>query len=324
MNKVMVADSAISSGMAFLVGELEKLDPVIRQPLGDVSYARDVRIKTGDGGWYERLSTYNVEYGVSGGIKNLQGGVQNAIARIQANLSKDSIKTNLFQSSLSVKWVDLQMQKMTGRDLEKMLEDGTRLVYDRYLEQAVYKGFPDQEVYGLFNNPNIVASAVAQNAGGTSTQWRDKTPQEIIKDIDDAIVASWTASEYDVSAIPNHILISPSNFSLLNSTAMVVDGVGVNCSILNYLLNNNMAKANGVDLKIYPCRHCIGAGTNGAERMVVYNDNPRFVDFQIPVALQRAMTAWNVNTVSMDTLYVSLVGSTRIHYNQPFLYKDGI
>lgn len=325
MNNILVKDAALASGMSFLVGELERLDPVVRQPLSSVTYPRDIHIIR-EGGWYEYLSTFNVDYGISGGVKNQQGGIQNAIARIQANLSKDSVRTTPFQSTLSIKWIDLQMQQMTGRNLQKLLEDGTRLAYDKAIEEAVYFGFPGQSIPGLVNHPAVTHSSLALNAGNTSTKWEDKTPQEILDDVNDAINTAWAAAEYDNSAVPNHILIPPAAFSLIQGTIMAVTGTIANSSVLQYILNNNMATTLGHDLKIYPCRQCIGAGagTPATDRMVVYNDNSKFVDFQIPVDLTRAITMWNVQTVSMDTLYAALLGSVRLHYTQPILYKDGI
>ena len=47
MNGLIVNDATFSGGMTFLVGELEKLDPVVRQPLTSVTYPRDVRIIRG-------------------------------------------------------------------------------------------------------------------------------------------------------------------------------------------------------------------------------------------------------------------------------------
>ena len=325
MNGLIVNDAALAGGMTFLVGELEKLDPVVRQPLTSVTYPRDVRIIR-EGGWYQFLSNFNVNYAISGGVKNLQGGIQNEIARIQANLSKDTVKTSVFQSTLSLKWIDMQFNKMTGRNLQQMLEDGTRLAFDKYLEQAVYFGFPDQAIAGLVNHPNVVHSSLAMNAGNTSTQWVNKTPQEILDDVNDAITTAWQNSEYDNSAIPNHILIPPSAFTLIQGTIMSVTGTIANSSVLQYILNNNIATTLGQELKIYPCRQCVGAGagTPATDRMIVYNDNMKFLDFQIPVDIGRIMTMWNPTTASIDTLYAALVGAVRLHYTQPIIYKDGI
>jgi hypothetical protein len=105
---------------------------------------------------------------------------------------------------------------------------------------------------------------------------------------------------------------------------MSVTGTIANSSVLQYILNNNMATTLGQELKIYPCRQCIGTGAGGTDRMIVYNDNAKFLDFQIPVDIGRIMSMWNPGTASMDTLYAALVGAIRLHYTQPIIYKDGI
>ena len=55
-----VLDAAgISTGMAFLEGELEKRDPKIREPLTSVTWPRDIVAESG-GGWVDFTSTMNV------------------------------------------------------------------------------------------------------------------------------------------------------------------------------------------------------------------------------------------------------------------------
>ena len=54
---------AISSGLAFLTSELEKLDPTLREPLTSTTYPRDIEIESG-GGWVEATSAFFVEYAI--------------------------------------------------------------------------------------------------------------------------------------------------------------------------------------------------------------------------------------------------------------------
>lgn len=58
---IYTGDAALDSGMAFLLGELEKQDPKIREPLSAVTWPRDIVSKTG-GGWVEFTSMMNVGY----------------------------------------------------------------------------------------------------------------------------------------------------------------------------------------------------------------------------------------------------------------------
>ena len=89
-NGIRTVDAAgITTGMAFLEGELEKRDPKIREPLTSVTWPRDIVAKTG-GGWVDYTSTMNVEYGTTGSNElSLVGGSTDVINLMQANVNKD-------------------------------------------------------------------------------------------------------------------------------------------------------------------------------------------------------------------------------------------
>lgn len=111
--------SAVSSGLAFLVSELEKMDPLLREPLTSTTYPRDISIESG-GGWVEATSAFNVEYGVTGGQADGVGGVQNNIRRIQADFSKDLYKVMPYEVAMSVKIQDQLRGAVTGRSIEQV------------------------------------------------------------------------------------------------------------------------------------------------------------------------------------------------------------
>ncbi len=322
MDGLTLDASAVSSGLAFLQSELEKLDPLLREPLTNTTYPRDINIESG-GGWVEATSAFNVEYSVTGGQADGVGGVQNAIRRIQADLSKDHYKVLTYEVAMSIKIQDQLRGAVTGRSIEQIYDDGIRLDYDKYMDINTYLGQSAYGTTGLLNDTNITAASVATGVS-TKTTWKDKTTIEILNDVDDAIVAGWAAAQYDNSAIPNHILIDPTNFAYINRTMVSVNGYPAPISILKYLLENNIAKAKGVDLFIGECRFCTGAGTGSTNRMVCYVNQKRFVGMDVPVPLSRVMTQPNVGTGSYDSLYMSNIGQVKVHYYEPFIYRDGI
>ena len=63
---MMISDAAIRDGMAFLVGELEKRDEKLHEPLTSVTWPRDMPVRTG-GGWVDSVSVFDVSYATSGG-----------------------------------------------------------------------------------------------------------------------------------------------------------------------------------------------------------------------------------------------------------------
>lgn len=320
----------IASGQAFLTGELEARDPRLLEPLVNFTWMRDIVMKTG-GGYVDFTSNFFVDYATAGANEHgIIAGTTNNIPILQANVSKDIYKVFPWANNIKVPFLDQQRMTQVGRSLDDIYDKGLRLNYNKMLDQNVYFGFSDYGTTGLINDNNVISSLAPLNEAGSSRAWADKTPTEILADIDNAIVDAWAESEYDPTGIPNHILIDPTNFALINRVQMSLGGVGGFQSIKAYLEANNIAKAQGVDLQIWPCRQCVGAGIpsetagGNTNRMVLYVNNADRVHADITVPLTRAMTQPSVEQLAFLTAYLSLVGQVKFLYYQCVRYVDGI
>ena len=203
VNSVPVMDAdGIASGGAFLISELEKRDPMIRKPLTSFTYPRDIVIETG-GGWVDYVSAMAVSYGITGGATSspVTAGGANGIPTVQASVDKGVYKAHVFAAALRVMFQDMQRANYIGRSLDNLLQDGVRMAYDKHMDANVYVGLTDYGTTGLVNNPDATETTAANGAAGTAT-WATKTPEEILKDVNDALAAGWAANEYDETAIP--------------------------------------------------------------------------------------------------------------------------
>lgn len=311
-------DAAVSSGLAFLVSELEKLDPKLRGPLTSITWPRDMPVKRG-GGWVDFTSVQFVDYANSGPNQyGLSGNVTTQIPVVSANVSKDIYRVFNWQNVMKVNFIDMQKAQTVGRSLEEMLDKGIRLNWDKSIDWMTYQGWTGYP--GLVNNSNIAAAAVANPGSGTT--WAVKTPAQILTDINAALVSTWAASEYDVTGMATHILIPPTQFAQISTQTVSTAG---NVSILTYVLENNIAKSQGVELKIFPSRWCIGAGSGPTDRMVSYvNDEDRiYADITVPIG--RVMTQPTVSDGGAYlTLYSGQLGVVKFLYPQTAVYSDGI
>ena len=314
-------DGAIATAGAFLVSELEKRDPIVRVPLTSFTYARDIPIKTG-GGWVDHTSNLNIDYGVTGGSGNgtVQAGGANGSPLIQMNLEKDVYKTHVFNTTMRIKFVDMMRSQITGRSLDKLLSDGVRLVYDKHMDENVYKGMSQYGSSGLVNNANVTASTVAAGAS-TYTTWAQKTPAEILNDINSAINDVWAAAGYDLRAMPNHILIPHEQFNYI--ATQPVSSLSEK-SILTYLQENNVAAKNNVELVIAGVPWCKGAGATNTDRMVVYVHNEQFLAVEELAPLSRVMTSPSTEAQAYDSLYMANLSEVEFFYTQTIRYYDGI
>lgn len=320
-NGIRTIDAAgIATGMAFLEGELEKRDAKVREPLTSVTWQRDIVADAG-GGWVDFTSTMNVDYATSGGNDgSLVGGATDVISTVQANVNKDIFKVFTWAQAMKIPFVDSQKFQTIGRSIDSILDKGIRLNYNKTLDLLAYQGFKNAGFTGIVNDPTIISSVAPNGAAGTSG-WTNKTVDEILWDINKALVEAWAASEYDESAIANHILLPPAKYAYIQSTRIGTSG---DESILSYILKNNLAKNQGKDLQIYPCRWCNAAGTGSTDRMVVYVNDKDFVYFDLPVPLTRAMTQPVALQFAYITIYAAQMGQVKWLYTQPARYVDGI
>lgn len=314
--------AGIASGQAFLVSELEKRDPMIRKPLTSVTYPRDIVVKSG-GGWVDAISAQSVGYGITGGsgAGPVHAGGSNSLPVVQANVDKGLYKAHAFAAALRVMWIDMQKANFIGRSLDQLLLDGMRLAYDKHMDQNAYVGLKEYDTHGLLNHPDVVETTVLSNGAAASTKWADKSKEQILADINNAITAVWEAAEYDESAMPNHILLPYEQYNYLLTT-MVTDLATE--TIMDFVLKNNVAAKNGRSLYIGAARWCKGAGTGGADRMAVYVNHERFVQMEELVPLARVMSQPNTANFCYDTAYAANISEVELFYPQTMMYFDGI
>ena len=191
------------------------------------------------------------------------------------------------------------------------------------MDQNVYMGLSEYGTTGLLNNPDAVETTVANNgaSSGASTKWADKTAEQILADINGAIIATWAASEYDEAAMPNHILIPYEQYNYILTTKVTDLATE---TIMDYVLRNNVAAKNGGGLFIGATKWCKGAGTSSSDRMAIYVNHERFVNLDELVPLSRVMSAPNVTNVCYDTAYMANVSEVQVLYPQTVTYWDGI
>ena len=314
-------EAGVASGGAFLVSELEKRDPLIRKPLTSFTYPRDIVIQSG-GGWVDYVSAMSVAYGITGGAgaSPVTAGGANGIPVVQASVDKGVYKAHVFAAALRVMFQDMQRSNYIGRSLDNLLQDGVRMAYDKHMDENTYVGIEEYGTTGLVNNPDVTETTAANGAATTST-WATKTPQEILKDVNDALSAVWAANEYDETAVPNHILIPYEQYNYILTT-MVTDLATE--TIYDFLMKNNVAAKNGGSLFIGATRWCKGAGTGKKDRMVVYVNHERFVKEDELVPMSRIMSAPNVANVCYDTAYMANISEVQLFYPTSMLYVDGI
>jgi hypothetical protein len=320
MDEMMTFDQmTVDSTGAFLVGELERLDPTLHEPLATVTWGRDIDLRE-DVTLADELSSFtNSSFASPGGInpagKAWISSDANAITGVALDIGKTANPLYLWGMELKYTLPELASAQKVGRPIDTQKYDGLRLKYQMDIDEQVYIGDTTYGKFGLFNSTLVTTSNVAAGVGGVT--WALKTPDEILVDVNAILTAAWTASGYAV--IPDQLRIPPVQFGMLVSRKVSDAG---NISILEFLRNNSLSNAaNGRPLNIQPVKWLTGLGAAATDRMVAYTRDRDRVRFPL-VPLQR--TPLENRSIYQITTYYGRLGVVEFVYPETVCYRDGI
>jgi hypothetical protein len=321
-------DAASGAGFAFLQSQLELPDVRLIEPLASVTHPRDIPIKTG-GGFPEFVSRWASDYATVGGNQyGLQLTENTDVPMVQTNINKGVWRTFIWQASMLITHLDLQRlidAKRFGMpmpfSIQDLLDRGVRVIWGKALDRVTYLGWAGQP--GLINSTAIGYTAASNGASG-SPLWSRKTTTEILNDINQILLATQQASGYDVAGMADTILMDFEHYDLMTQP-MTIGGFN---SLLEWVLANNIAKRQGIELEILPLPDpwIVGQGQVGSlARLLAYRKNDETVELQIPQPIQKVMTVPSVKDGgAYETLFNGCVSQVQVFRSTAMAYLDGI
>lgn len=326
-DNLMTFDHAtIDSTGSFLVGELERLDQTLHMPLASVTWGRDVDLREdvtiADEVSSFTLSSFAAAGGVNSSGKNWISKDANAIGGVALDIGKEANPLTLW--GMELKWTipELESAAKLGRPVDSQKYEGMQLKYNMDTDEQVYVGDTTLGQTGLVNSADVTAGNVANGASG-STTWAQKSPDEILADVNTLLTSTWQASAW--AEIPDQLRIPPAQYGLI--VTQKVSNAG-NMSILKYLEENNLVAQKGGKLNIQPLKWLIGMGVGGTpqtlgtvDRMMAYTKKKERVRFPM-TQLQR--TPLEYRSIYQMTTYFCRLGVVEWVYPETAQYADGI
>lgn len=315
--------ATIDSAGAFLVGELERLDPMIHEPLIATTWTRDIDLRT-DVQMGDQTTSYTVStFGGAGGAAPTgvawAGAETTTLPRIQLDIGKIVSALNIWSMEVAYTVPDLESARLTGRPIDIQMLSALNRKHQMDADQVVYIGDSAVGTTGLLNSSAVTNSSNVANGAAGTPQWVTKTPDEIKADVNEALTSAWAASGYAVA--PSKVLLSPGPFGYISTTNVSAAG---DKSILTYIRENNVLTAQyGIPLEIQAVKWLATANLPSAsyDRMVVYSQRPDFVRFPMvplqPVAPQYA-------GIWIKVPYFGKLGVVETVYPETIAYRDGI
>lgn len=323
----------VDSTGAFLVGELERLDPTLNLPLASVTWSRDINLRE-DVSLGDELSSFTLSSIASAGSLGQGNGIRNGkawigknsdqIGGVSVDMGKLAFPLTLWGLEVKYTIPELESAARAGRPIDDQKTEGLRLKHQMDIDEQVYVGDASLNQGGLLNNTLVANVSNLPNGAAASPLWSSKTPAEILADVNAILTSTWTASAY--AEMPNVLLLPPDKFGYIST--QLISSAGTT-SILKYLLENNILTTSGKGtLSIQPAKWLVGAGTGGTlgtsgtvDRMVAYRNEKRLVRFPMTSLLR---TPVQYESIFHKMTYYCRLGVVELVYPETMAYRDGL
>jgi len=322
----------VDSTGAFLVGELERLDLALHEPLAAVSWGRDIDLRE-DVTIADEVSSFTLTtYAASGsmggnGIGNGKawiGKTTDQVTGIGVDVAKIPNPLQLWGMEIKYTIPELESAARLGRPIDQQKYEGLQLKHQMDIDEQVYIGDTTTGATGMLNNALVTNTANVANGGGGSPLWSNKTPDEILLDVNEIITSAWAASAWAI--VPSRLLLPPVQFGQISTQKIGTSGT---VSVLKYIQENNLLTTSGRGkLEIFPLKWGIGTGQGGTigtegthDRMMVYTKDKQRIRYPMTL-LQR--TPIQYESIYHKTTYFCRLGVVEVVYPSCVAYRDGL
>jgi hypothetical protein len=210
-------------------------------------------------------------------------GVAKIIASYASDLPRADVKGKEFISpirpigvSYGYSIYEIQAARMAGKPLEQRRSDAARRAYEEKVNRIGFFGDAEYGLHGLLTHPNIPAASVTadgnSNGGSSSTKWKHKTPDQILRDMN-KLVLDMLEDTHGIER-PDTMLLPDEQYGLIATTPRSSTS---DTTILGFFLKTNP------DIKaVIPASELKGAGPSGVDVALVYKRSPDKLTLEIP------------------------------------------
>jgi hypothetical protein len=305
----------IDSTGAFVIGQLEKFDPRVNEPLVAVTYTRDVSLRT-DVSLSDSSASFTQDFfaakdGETGGYI---GANTTTVGEVGLDVKKVDQPLNLWAKKAGWTIPELMRSMQLGRPLDVSKVAVLAKDFQMVADKTFYLGSTLFGTKGLLNNASV------SSANATNGNWSNgtTTADEIVADINELLSRAYENAAYAVC--PTDLLVDPDSLATMSS--MKISSAG-NISVLEYAKTNCLSNTiNGRPLNIRAAKYAAsGEAVSNKNMMVAYSNDPVYIQFPL-VPLQRQQMVYQ--DIAQSVAYIGATGVVEFRYPETVAYSVGI
>jgi hypothetical protein len=304
------------AALGFLIAQTSHIESQVwAKKYPDLTYAEDIPVDTSAHPWAKSVTYYATDK--TGKAAWLHGRGQD-FPLVQTNRTKFETAVEMAGIGYDYTLEEINQARMLGINLSADEASAARRAYEELVDGVAYVGDADKGFTGLTNYSGISPSDVADGAGAADTTWETKTADEILKDINEALTGTWTASK--TIELADTLLLPLSSYAFISTKRL--DST-MSMTVLEYLEKSNVyTMQTKKPLRIRARRELETAGTSGHKRFITYKRDPEVLKLHLPMPLQFLAPQQVLMTFIVPGMF--RLGGLDIRRPGAFRYRDYI
>lgn len=304
--------------LGFAQNTLSYIEPTVyRTRYQTFDYARHVPVVTEGNAWAQGSTWYSLD--ATGEAKFITGQSTDIPF---VGLTRNQYNAPFYMIASGWTWniEELNQAALAGVNVSAELPQASRRVVERKLYDIAITGGAEKNLSGLINDAGVTSYTVAATGTGSSTFWANKTPDQILFDVNTLLGGIPTATNNVEYA--DTLRLPPSAMRYISSTRLG-NGDGA-LTILRFLRENNIYTAEtGQPLDIATIQELETAGASGDGRMVAYRRSEEVVRFMLPMPYN-ILPVRSRSILSYESAGIARTGGTQIRLPGAVRYADRI
>lgn len=273
MLKKFMYDAA--SGLAYLLSQLTAVEAKMYEvQYKNITYNSVIPISNEAGEWAESVTYFFMD---GAAIAEFVGSKSLDVPIAEIGTDKVTVPVELGATGYQYSDEELRQAMVLGRPLTQLKANVARRAFEELAQRTAYEGDTQHNLPGFLDNTNVT-SAVVVNPG-SGTEWVNKTPAQILFDINDLLadifVDSLQVERADTLALPT------AQWSFIAATPRSDNS---DTTILGYIVANSPYLNSEAD--VVPLSELTGAGAGATDRMMAYTKSLDKVVMHIPMPLR--------------------------------------
>lgn len=269
-------NDAVQASLGFAQKQTSHIEAgVYAQRYPELDYASLVPVDTSAGEWSKSVTYYSMDG--AGAAKWLNGNGKDIPV---VGTSMEQFETAVYSAGIGYSYglEEVNQARMLNIQLDGEKARIARRSYEQMVYNLCFEGDTDKGFKGLYDYTGVPAASVAADGTSSATAWSAKTPDQIIRDVNDILIGLSTATS--TTELADTLILPVERLQSISSTRLG----DTNMTILEFIQRANIYTAQtGQPLMIIGKRGLLAKGSGSTARMIAYRRAPDVLKIHIPM-----------------------------------------